>query len=562
MSSVRAKPFSRIKLTPNVLETIDPHADPVGYVLSRVTPERRAECEKAIARGVLQYESEYVETGYDATEKALNNIRTRLGLLHGQQIVPTPVEVRLEESLRLDNADTLRELLAGGVDINMPYAKICESEYRGFVNGYEVWFANPLDRVGEECLPVIIDHVISLRRDLLDGGKCLDRLVQVAFEHQRHFEVERIISSGGVMSPAAVATAARDPSPLGTRLTRMMLNQGAGMGESAIDATLPFGNEATRKLLLSRGAPVDYRSIVTLMDRDRDVNVDLVMELVQHVGKLEPFDSKGRLIPYTKLALDTGNLDLTEAVLKAGASVHGCEYYRQHPFKHAIDRRFDDTGETAQLLIEYGALEWRDPKDGGTWLHRAAQAGHVPAIRAIVQSGFDLEIEDKGQRTPLHLAAEAGKAAAVEALVDYGADLDRRCLWGGNALHFAALGGSADTIECLLELGMDINPREQRGCTPLFIAAKMGHLDVVKMLLKHGADHRVADDRGETPLHAAARKSDTGPFRTEESRNRRDVVLALIERGADRNAENNRGETAVDLAPGFPFNYRKSSRGR
>ena len=60
---------------------------------------------------------------------------------------------------------------------------------------------------------------------------------------------------------------------------------------------------------------------------------------------------------------------------------------------------------------------------GATPLHRAAAAGHVPAIRLLLAEGADIEACDKQGCTPILVAAQAGQDTACVTLAGAGADL-------------------------------------------------------------------------------------------------------------------------------------------
>jgi cytohesin len=127
-------------------------------------------------------------------------------------------------------------------------------------------------------------------------------------------------------------------------------------------------------------------------------------------------------------------------------------------------------------------------------------------------------------KEPLHRAAAAGRVATVAALLASGTEVDARGQWNATALHAASGAGELASVTLLLEKGAKLDATDEPGMTPLHCAALGGHLPVVEALLAKGASHAARDGRGRTPLHLATLED------------HRDVALALIAAGADVNA--------------------------
>jgi Ankyrin repeats (3 copies) len=93
------------------------------------------------------------------------------------------------------------------------------------------------------------------------------------------------------------------------------------------------------------------------------------------------------------------------------ALAHMC--VRAHPRVHAVPKRHVEArcGHSGGLLrvVLHGCSAW-------TLLHCAAHAGHLGAVKLLVEAGSALSMLDNRHRTPLALAREGKHAAVVEYL--------------------------------------------------------------------------------------------------------------------------------------------------
>lgn len=159
---------------------------------------------------------------------------------------------------------------------------------------------------------------------------------------------------------------------------------------------------------------------------------------------------------------------------------------------------------------------------GATLLYRAAGAGSVPQVRALLLLGAPVEAANnpRGGR-PLHAAARGGHADVAALLLAHGAHVNSRSTHGATALCSAINSGSVPVVTLLLAHGADVNADADEGWTPLLLAIERRRWSLVQMLLAHGADVNAATAQGLTPLLAAARQG------------RPQLVRALLRRGAE-----------------------------
>ena len=230
----------------------------------------------------------------------------------------------------------------------------------------------------------------------------------------------------------------------------------------------------------------------------------------------------------------------------------------------------------ANMLVERDKKKGMDPREN-YWitepLYHAVKHGNVPAVRALLASGVDVDRSlmkdyiDKGYYMPsndfsaLHLAIDEGWLPVVKVLIEAGANVDnlydrgqfyygtplcRAAISGrvevclelmkagadvslGNPICYAARGGNVDCVQALINAGADVNlPNEN---SPLQIAAASGRVEIVKALIQAGADVNMRNESGKTPLFLASEAS----LMPNPGDNNPTCVLELLKAGADMN---------------------------
>jgi len=258
------------------------------------------------------------------------------------------------------------------------------------------------------------------------------------------------------------------------------------------------------------------------------------------------------------------------AALLAVAREHGFPSWRA--LKAEVERRHMDTvavffeacvtGDLeklrALLTNEPELVSVGNPKAhhrGWTGLHAAARAGHLEAVRLLLERGANPNAREAGDNTyPLHWAAAHGHPDVVQALVESGGDVH-----GNGDMHeldvigWATVFGSPDSepavfpparrdvVSFLVERGarhhifsamavgdlaliqrvVEEEPdaldrrmsRFEEGQTPLHFAIRRKRYDILDLLITLGADLETADDNGQTPLASAMLRGDQDAMR-------------------------------------------------
>ena len=329
--------------------------------------------------------------------------------------------------------------------------------------------------------------------------------------------------------------------------TALLLDAGARPNVTTDTGMTPLvlacqaGSVAVVKLLLEHGAAVDQTLLhgeTPLMMAARTGSVPVLRLLLQHGAKV---DARESLRGTTALmwAASNSNVDAVKFLIAKGADI------RARSGTIAPGRRpyLAETGRSriSQFAYGYGLAGEFVAKD-------AAQAKEHEREQAISKDVLEryplqkLPAASKapwGGLTPLIFAAREGDMASVKALVESGADVNETSSYGWTPLLVATQNKYYQVGKYLLEHGANPNIMNGGCWTPLYIATDnrnieagdypvrkpdMDHLDFIKLLLKAGANPNLRmcsstetrtvftnqwlDESGATPFLRAAQSGD------------------------------------------------------
>lgn len=109
--------------------------------------------------------------------------------------------------------------------------------------------------------------------------------------------------------------------------------------------------------------------------------------------------------------------------------------------------------------------------------------GRVRAVKGRIDSGADVNLNDKRGKTAEMVAAGKAQTNIVSVLLDNGADIYAKSYDGKTALMLASCLGHTATEAKLLKSGA-ADTVDSQGWTPLIGAAKGGHVRVMRLLLE------------------------------------------------------------------------------
>jgi len=316
-------------------------------------------------------------------------------------------------------------------------------------------------------------------------------------------------------------------------------------GTTALLMAAETSQSDTAELLLKHHADVnrsnvDFRAtpvhIATVMG-----NAQMVRKLAANRAQVDKTTTRG----HTPLhyAAWGGHLEVTQALLEAGADKHLCVQNKQgvNAFFMAV---IQDHQEILQTLLKFKGSHRPNLTHG--LLHLAARNGQVLTVKSLCQLGCYVnqivtEENIEGIVNAARLAHCQHPCNAPSSLITLEEDLDNAEDMeeddeGEGDFEEDVIHVAVDCEACyggVSSVGYDVL---QVGSTPLFMAAYFGHSHLIQILLDARASIDQPDVWGYTPLSAAAEEG------------KLEVVKILCRKRANVNSANQSGMSALQLA--------------
>ncbi len=268
-----------------------------------------------------------------------------------------------------------------------------------------------------------------------------------------------------------------------------------------------------------------------------------------------------------KAAVDKGDLDAVRSLLDAGADVR---YVRPKGYTVLIDAMYGcgikheaHLFPIMRLLIDRGADLDAVNDHGHSALSLASNGERFDVVRMLLDAGAN---PDPLKWTPLMRVVALGTIAEVQSRIESGDDLTVRDRWDRTAWLLCLLTGDIAKAELLLTAGARLADCGSHGRTALTYPTRNNDVAMSRWLLAHGADPNEKDDSGNTALIEAAGNGNAEFVRllldadadlhhsstfysAIQVASSLDVVRVLVQAGADLNDINSEMRAALTRLP-------------
>ena len=428
------------------------------------------------------------------------------------------------------------------------------------------------------------------------------------------FLLATVSAAPAAASDSPVADAARDGDLMRVRALiaqRANVNAPQGDGMTALHWAAFNDDHAIADLLLAIGANMTVRTrvgaITPLWLAANNGSAVMIRRLITVDTDINvPTATGGTPLMAASMS---GRVDAIDLLVRRGAWVNARE--TENGQTALMFAAWEDRPDAIRALVRHGALtglmsyvvsmieerldEYGNPisdrrrripggnsiMGGLTPLLIAARDGHVEAVRALVESGADIDRVSGGDgSSPMVIAIANGHYDVAQYLLDQGADVNRVNIdglgpvyatvnmrhapisWAPNPPTDQEEVDSLDLLRNLLAAGADPNARVVRklwysptshdrgwvdfaGSTPFWRAAHSTDVEAMRILVEAGADPNLATGAGATPLMVAAGVGWMGNFTQNAPDSFMAAVRYCLELGNDINAVDGRGYTAL-----------------
>ena len=179
----------------------------------------------------------------------------------------------------------------------------------------------------------------------------------------------------------------------------------------------------------------------------------------------------------------------------------------------------------------------KDDSEGDTALIRAATAGNLEIVNALLKGRADVNTKNKNGFGALSRALSHNHEEVAQTLIAQPeVDLNVTGANGASVLIVYVLRDREDVAKKLLERGVNVNLQDVDGDTALHASVKTGNINLLRLLLTKGAGVNTRNKMEATPLMWA------GGYGQDEA------ARILLENGADPKLKDAQGRTSADWA--------------
>jgi hypothetical protein len=128
----------------------------------------------------------------------------------------------------------------------------------------------------------------------------------------------------------------------------------------------------------------------------------------------------------------------------------------------------------------------------------AAEYGNTEIVNLLIQSGANVNAQDKDMWTALMFAAQSGNIEIAKLLIQSGANCSGHDNDFVTPLMLAAQDGHTEIVQILLKNGADVNAQNNVVNTAVMFACENGHPAIIEILLRNRAKINFTNEEGDT----------------------------------------------------------------
>lgn len=269
---------------------------------------------------------------------------------------------------------------------------------------------------------------------------------------------------------------------------------------SSVAAAVESGKKKAVQSLIADGAdpdaPHSWDRLTALHVAVKEGNQDLALELISMGANINCQDNQGDTAVHH--AIYSNNPQMLAALLTYNPDINIRNRYSHTPLLAAAGH--PEEPDLFNFLLFNGADYDLMNGNGCRAIHRAAQSGHMTALRALIDKGVDVNVRDCSRFTALLYATNPNlggyfrnhrdKLETVKLLIEAGARVDLSSIVGLTALEGAEC--DPEVLKLLLPLGrkvFDVNQSVSRmGHNLLYFALQAEDLELFGQLIAEGAN--------------------------------------------------------------------------
>ncbi|XP_054968289.1 ankyrin repeat domain-containing protein 31 isoform X3 [Pan paniscus] len=146
---------------------------------------------------------------------------------------------------------------------------------------------------------------------------------------------------------------------------------------------------------------------------------------------------------------------------KTESEIHMPTNSQEHKTVQNFRKRQSFLKTTCNLGMKTGGINKRNAR-GESQLHLAVRRGNLSLVKALIESGADVNLNDNAGWTPLHEASNEGSIDIIVELLKAGAKVNCENIDGILPLHDAVANNHLKAAEILLQNGANPNQKDQK----------------------------------------------------------------------------------------------------